>query len=77
MPPSKDRMWTAWFMETRFNILANELDYLENHSDESIHRLKEANPSPVVNNQRLHILLRRERRHKFNWILKILVLVLC
>ena len=73
MPPSKDRMWTAWFMETQFNILANELDYLENHSDESILRLKEANPSPVVNNQRLHILLRRERRHKFNWILKILM----
>ena len=45
MPPSKDRMWTAWFMETRFNILANELDYLINHSDENILRLKEANPS--------------------------------
>ena len=29
MPPSKDRMWTAWFMETQFNIIANERDYLE------------------------------------------------
>ena len=39
MPPSKDRMWTAWFMETQFNIITNELDYLENHSDESNLRL--------------------------------------
>ena len=26
MPPSKDRMWTAWFMETQYNILANEIE---------------------------------------------------
>ena len=42
MPPSKDRMWTAWFMETQSNIIANELEYLENHSDESNLRLKKA-----------------------------------
>ena len=65
MPPSKDRMWTAWFMETQSNIIANELEYSENHSDESNLRLKKANSGPVVNNQRLHILLQRGRRHKF------------
>ena len=52
-------------METQFNIITNELDYLENHSDESNLRLKKANSGPVVNNKRLHILLQRGRRHKF------------
>ena len=52
-------------METQCNIIANKLDYLEIHSDESNLRLKKANSGPVVNNKRLHILLQKGRRYKF------------